>query len=208
MSPKVIGIILVVILAISGLYLAEQYWLKPSTQTSGGPGLMTQLPDAIVYDSDGNEVPLSEFRGQPLVINFWATWCLPCIIEMPFVNQVYNEFRDQGVVIIGISEDVGGWSDIESFLVRLEEEKGTVIDYPMYLDIDQQVADAFGGIFGLPNTFIVDSEGRITKKHIGYMDIDSLRNAIRDVLPRQADADNKEANDAEDEKAAEDEATE
>ncbi len=207
MSPKVIGIILVVILAISGLYLAEQYWLKPSTQvTGGGPGLMTQLPDAIVYDSDGNTVSLSQFRGRPLVINFWATWCLPCIIEMPFINRVYNEFRDQDVLFIGISEDAGGWPDIESFLTQLKEEKGTVIDYPIYLDIDQQAADAFGGIFGLPNTFFVDSDGRITKKHIGIVDIDDLRNSIRAMLPSEtASGEDSGGDSSEDGEAATDE---
>lgn len=203
MSPKVIGIILAVILAVSGLYLAEQYWLKPSTQTTGGgPGLMTQLPDAIVYDSDGNEVALSEFRGRPLVINFWATWCLPCIIEMPFVNRVYNEFRDQDVLFIGISEDAGGWPDISSFFV----EKNINVDYPIYLDIDQQAAEAFGGIFGLPNTFFVDSDGRITKKHIGIIDIDVLRNSIRALLPSETASDEGSAGDSsEDGEAAADE---
>ena len=179
MSPKAIAIILAVILAVSGLYLAEQYWLKPATDAASGsgPALMEELPEATLYDRDGNPVALSSFRGKTLVINFWATWCLPCIIEMPFLNRVYTEFLDQDVVFIGISEDADGWEDINAFLNDLDAP----IDYPILLDVDQQAGEAFG-VYGLPNTFFVNRDGRITRRHSGIIDIDDLRNSIRDML--------------------------
>ena len=188
MSPKAFAIILAVILAVSGLYLAEQYWLKPATEAASGagPALMGELPEATLYDRDGNPVALSSFRGKTLVINFWATWCLPCIVEMPFLNRVYNEFRDQDVVFIGISEDAGGWEDIIGFLDLLKDEKDATIDYPILLDEGQQAGEAFGGVYGLPNTFFVNRDGRITRRHIGIIDIDDLRDSIRDMLAAPA----------------------
>ncbi len=198
MSPKVIAMILVGILSVAGLYLAEQYWLKPATQQAqaAGPGLMQPLPDVTMEARDGTRVSLREaFPGKILVINFWASWCLPCRVEMPFFNRVYNEYRDREVVFIGISEDVGGWPDAEGFLQELRElEDGPVeIEYPQFLDSDWSVNDGFGGLSGLPITVFVDREGRITHKHIGITDIDILRGNIEKMLETDEAADTAEA---------------
>lgn len=202
MSPKVIAMLLVGILSVAGLYLAEQYWLKPATQQSQatGPALMQPLPDVAVEARDGSQVSLREaFQGKPLVINFWASWCLPCRVEMPFFNRVYNEYRDRGVVFIGISEDVKGWPAAEGFLqeLREKEDNPVEIEYPQFLDTDGSVGEAFGGLSGLPITVFVDREGRITHKHIGITDIDILRGNIDNMLGTDEAAEAAGADDAE-----------
>lgn len=191
MSPKAIAILLIGILAVVGLYLAEQYWLKPSTQQvrTDGPGLMEPMPDATLQTREGTEVDLSRYRGKTLVINFWASWCLPCRAEMPFMNQVYNEFKDRDVVFLGVSEDAGGWPDVDGFLQELREKNPSVeIDYPMLLDRDGSVGEAFGGLIGLPTTVFVNREGLITKKHSSIIGIDQLRDNIRLMLGEPAQA--------------------
>jgi thiol-disulfide isomerase/thioredoxin len=179
--------ILIGILAVAGLYLAEQYWLKPATQSAqaAGPALMQPMPDVAVTARDGSPVSLREaFPGKLLVINFWASWCLPCRVEMPFFNQIYNEYRDRDVLFIGISEDVQGWPAAEGFLQELRErEDGPVeIEYPQFLDADGSVGEAFGGLSGLPITVFVDREGSITYKHIGITGTDTLRAKIDRML--------------------------
>lgn len=179
MSPKVIAGILIAILAVIGLYLVQQYWLNPATEgaEAAGPGLMEPMPDVTLQAPDGSNVVLREkYTGKTLVINFWATWCLPCRVEIPFFNQVYNEFKDRGVVFIAISEDVEGWPVVNEFVKEIP------IEYPLLLDVDGSVGEAFGGLAGLPITVFVDSEGRITRKHIGISDIDDLRANIERML--------------------------
>ncbi len=184
MSSKTIVIILVVVLAAIGLYLTEQYWLKPATQQAQAAGLelMQPMPETTLYTRDDTPVSLSDYKGKALVINFWATWCLPCRVEMPFFNKVYNEYRDQDVVFIGVSEDELGWPAIDQFIEELAEEKDVHIDYPILLDPDGSVGEAFGGLIGLPTTIFVDRAGRITRKHSSIMDIDDLRTSIDRLL--------------------------
>lgn len=182
MSKKALFILLVGVVAIAGLYLADRYWLgqirqqAPGTTASNGPALMQPVPDITLPARAGAEVNLRDLKGKVVVINFWATWCLPCQLEIPFFNKVYAEFRDQGVEFIGISEDAGGWNDIEEFV------KETPIDYLVLLDQGERAAQAFGGLPGLPVTIFVDRQGRIAYKHVGISDIDVLRANIRRLL--------------------------
>lgn len=169
------------VLAVVGLYLAEQYWLKPATRqaaaASTNPALMQPMPAVTLQARDGSPVSLREaYQGKVLVLNFWASWCLPCRVEIPFFNQVYNEFKEQGVEFIAISEDVEGWPAIEEFIKEIP------IEYVLLLDPDGGVGEAFGGLAGLPTTIYVDGRGRITKKHIGITDIDDLRSNIKRAL--------------------------
>jgi len=179
--PKAIAILMIGVLAVAGLYMAEQYWLKPATRqaaaASTNPALMQPMPAVTLQARDGSQVSLREaYQGKVLVLNFWATWCLPCRVEIPFFNQVYNEFKEQGVEFIAISEDVEGWPAIEEFI------KEVPIEYTLLLDPDGGVGEAFGGLPGLPVTIYVDGRGRITRKHIGITDIDDLRASIERAL--------------------------
>jgi cytochrome c biogenesis protein CcmG/thiol:disulfide interchange protein DsbE len=180
LSRKTLAIL--VILLVAGLVLVDRTWLgslrdeAPGTRASDEPELMEPVPNIELPARDGNQVNLRSLHGKVVVINFWASWCLPCKLEIPFLNQVYGEFRNQGVEFVAISEDAGGWDDIEEFL------RETPIDYPILLDEGEQAAEALGGLPGLPVTIFVDRQGRIAAKHIGITDIDDLRANIRRLL--------------------------
>jgi cytochrome c-type biogenesis protein len=133
-------------------------------------------PDFAVTREDGSALPGSELRGRVVVVNFWATWCGPCRLEIPYFNRIYQEYRARGVEFIGVSVDEGGWKDIRAFV------KEQPIEYTVVLDANQKAADAFGGLPGLPVTFILDRQGRIAAKHIGITDADDLRQSIEALL--------------------------
>ena len=185
MSPKAIAILLVGVLAVAGVYLADRLWLASVRgQNPGTAGetaaLMQPLPDFTLATREGTEVSLSDFEGKVLVLNFWATWCLPCKVEIPFFNKTYAEYREQGVEFVAVSEDAGGWSDIEAFVQE------TPIAYPVLLDLDESAGQAVGGLPGLPVTVFVDRRGRMAYKHVGITDIDTLRTNIERLLESSA----------------------
>lgn len=152
--------------------------LESSAQGAAGPQAEAgeMAPDPDLQLADGTTLHLSDLRGQVVVVNFWATWCLPCRLEIPFFNKIAEEYRSQGVVFVGVSLDEGGWADIQKF----QEE--TPILYTVALDQRQQAAGAFGVSLGLPTTFFIDRQGRIAHQQLGITDVDTLRGHIEALL--------------------------
>ena len=118
-------------------------------------------PDFTLDTLDGNKVTLSELRGQIVVVNFWATWCLPCRAETPALEKSYAQYKDSGVVILGVNltnQDVVG--EVESFVQEFR------LTYPILLDRDGSVGNLYQ-IKGLPSTFFVNRAGIIRTVLVG-----------------------------------------
>lgn len=130
-------------------------------------------PDFELRDSNGNMVRLSSFKGKVVLINFWATWCGPCKIEMPWFNEFHAALKDQGLVVLGVAMDDDGWSVVRPYIAAKR------ISYPILLGTDA-VASLYGGVESLPTTLIVDREGRIAAVHIGLV---SRRTYESDIQP-------------------------
>jgi len=121
----------------------------------------TPAPDFIVQDSD-RKVELRDFRGKTVVLNFWATWCPPCVEEMPSLTELQQRFRDKDVTVVGVSVDV----DSDSYHRFLKDHK---IDFLTVRDPDQKANNLYG-TFKFPETYIIDRKGIVRRKFIGPVD--------------------------------------
>jgi thiol-disulfide isomerase/thioredoxin len=110
---------------------------------------------------DGKKVSLAQFKGHPVVINFWATWCGPCKLEMPWFEAINGKYRPQGLVILGLSQDEGTAREKIAAAV-----KKLGVSYQILLP-DESVAKAYGGVDYLPETFYVDAKGRVVDQTAG-----------------------------------------
>ncbi len=141
----------------------------PST-TGGKPA-----PAFTLQDLNGKNVSLSDLRGKVVILDFWATWCPPCIQEIPHFIELYEQYKDRGFAMVGISLDQAGISVVKSFVQKYR------INYPILMT-DGWVDKAFGGIPGIPTTFVIDSAGNIRQKYIGYRDKAVFENDIKALL--------------------------
>lgn len=119
------------------------------------------VPDFTVTTLDGRTITADSLRGKVVVINFWATWCGPCRVEVPDLVALQEKYRDE-VVVLGLSTDEGSPDAVRQFVEQFE------INYPVAI-VSRDVEQAFEGITGLPTSFIVDPDGRVVQKHVGLL---------------------------------------
>jgi peroxiredoxin len=132
-------------------------------------------PDFVLKDASGKQVKLSDYRGKAVVLDFWATWCGPCKVEIPWFVEFQRKYKDRGLVILGVASGDEGWDIVKPFATQMK------INYPILLGNDA-TADLYGGIEALPTTFIIDRDGRVAKLHIGLASKEDFQNAIEKVL--------------------------
>ncbi|HEU5247888.1 MAG TPA: TlpA disulfide reductase family protein [Candidatus Udaeobacter sp.] len=119
-------------------------------------------PDWELKNLEGKVVKLSEFRGKVVILDFWATWCGPCRVEIPHFVELQKQYRDKGLAVIGVSLDEQGPEVVKKFVKQFG------VNYPVVIG-NEKIADAYG-IEGLPTTFVIDRHGRIVSWYIGYND--------------------------------------
>ncbi len=132
-------------------------------------------PPLALPDEHGKKVKLADLKGKVVLLDFWATWCVPCKIEIPWFIEFQRKYKDQGFTVIGVSMDEEGFQVIRPFA---EEYK---MNYPILLGNDE-AATAFGGVEVLPTTFLIDRQGRIVATHMGLVSKDLFENGIRELL--------------------------
>ena len=142
---------------------------------------MGQAPDFALETLDGHTVSLADLDGQVVLVNFWATWCRPCRLEMPGFQKLYRDKAEQGFTVLGIATDRGNPAVVEAFLA----EWG--IEYPVALQT-REVNLAFGGVSAIPTSFLIDRHGVIRHRIFGFMPPPALRVAVNRLLEEQAAA--------------------
>ncbi len=137
-------------------------------------------PDFRLPALDGRSVSLSELRGKVVMIHFWATWCPPCVEEMPSIDRLSRSFVGQDFEVLAVSVDEGGEAVVKAFLQR----NGLAL--PVLLNADRSVAGSYG-TFKFPETYLVDRSGIVRHKVIGatnWDDPEAVR-MIRDLLAKK-----------------------
>ena len=125
------------------------------------PRIGSPAPDFIVQDAD-RKVELRDYRGKIVVLNFWATWCPPCVEEMPSLVQLQQRFKAKGVTVLGVSVDADG----DAYHRFITDHK---IDFLTVRDADQKSNNLYG-TFKFPETYIIDRDGIVKRKFIGPVD--------------------------------------
>ncbi len=135
----------------------------------------TIAPDFSLESLDGKTLRLSDFRGKAVLLNFWATWCGPCKIEMPWFVDLQNQYGSQGLQIVGVAMDDGSKEDIAKFA----KEMG--VNYPILIGKDS-LADQYGGVPALPQSFLIARDGKIVDKIVGLRGKSEIEDAIKKAL--------------------------
>jgi len=125
--------------------------------------------------ADGTRVDLKKFDGQVRVVDFWATWCPPCRLAIPHLNELQRKYKDRGVAVLGISVDENPKA------VAAFDRREVHIEYASLLTSDA-AEEAFGGVVGLPSTFVLDRQGRIYKSYVGFTAPETLEDDVQAVL--------------------------
>ena len=150
---------------------------------TGEPAILPALapgnpaPDFTLKTLDGGQITLSEYRGRPVLINFWATWCPPCRIEMPELVRTYEEHKDTGFTILAIN--LTFQDALQEIAAFVEEFKMT---FPVLLDETGEVTTQKYRLLGLPMSVFVDRDGAIRRIQIGVMTADQIREFTAEIL--------------------------
>ena len=190
MSKKIIGLLLIAIMI--GLTLAgvvknniekneSLETLSVGTEveflaTKEGLAQGEEAPDFELTTLSGETVKLSDYKGKKVILNFWATWCPPCIAEMPLMQNYYDEVKDKNVEILAVNlttED-RGTDKVKEFV------KSNNLTFPIPMDVEGDIGSVYQTVT-IPTTYIIDTEGRIQKKHIGPMDEKVMKDYIANM---------------------------
>ncbi len=173
----------VLAVAILGM-LSFGKWVDRQRQKHSGTSLVgdamgVQAPDFELVSLDGQKVKLSDFRGKTVVLNFWATWCAPCKVEMPWFVDLQKHYASDGLAIVGVAMDD---SDPQN-IARFASEMG--VNYPVLLGTNK-VSDAYGDVEYLPTTFYINRNGRIVKKVAGLIGKPDIEKDVKNALESDA----------------------
>jgi peroxiredoxin len=153
-------------------------FLIASCGQAGSPQDLGLAPDFKVQDLQGNTLSLADFRGKIVFLNFWATWCPPCRQEIPDLSDVFNQYKNKGLMIIGLSVDELSPAELTSFAVRNK------ISYPVAFATSTITEDYKPGQF-IPTTFVIDKQGRVRHKQVGLMDKSTLMSIFEKLSKEQ-----------------------
>jgi peroxiredoxin len=138
-------------------------------------GKRQEAPDFALRDANGKTVKLSDYRGKVILLDFWATWCGPCKMEIPWFMEFERKYKDRGFAVLGLSMDDDGWQSVKPFVQELG------VNYRIMI-ADEHTGDLYGGIEALPTAFLIDREGRVATEKVGVSSRRDFQDGIEELL--------------------------
>jgi cytochrome c biogenesis protein CcmG, thiol:disulfide interchange protein DsbE len=148
----------------------------PMAAAQASPRAAALAPDFTRDDLAGHTLRLSDYRGQIVLLNFWATWCEPCLEEIRMYSRWQREHGVDGLQVIGVSMDDDPTAVVEAV-------RNYQIPYPVVMG-DEHLGNLYGGVLGLPLSYLIDSSGRIVARYQGEAKLGALEARLRTLLPR------------------------
>jgi peroxiredoxin len=149
---------------------------KPAASFSLQDAVGKPIPAFSLKDANGQAVRPVDYQGKVVLLDFWATWCGPCKIEIPWFIELERQYKDQGFAVLGVSMDEDGWTAIKPYVQKMQ------MNYRVLLGNDD-VSTAYGGLDSLPTTLLIDRQGKIASVHVGVtMGKEEFKDAIVKLL--------------------------
>ena len=174
-----IALLVVAVVAAAMLFFGFHMARRSGASTSLALAKSEPAPDFTLQSLDGKNMSLSDLRGKAVLLNFWATWCSPCKIEMPWFIELQKQYGSQGLQVVGVAMDDSSKEDIAKFASDMG------VNYPVLLG-KEAVGEAYGGVPALPETFFIGRDGKIVDKIIGLKGRAEIEDAIKKALETRA----------------------
>jgi peroxiredoxin len=168
------------LLALVTIPLIQMRTRRAGTGASAGAACDAQAKPAnlnfVLSDMNGSKVSLSSYKGRVILINFWATWCGPCRVEIPSLVDIYSKYKDQGFVVLGVSVDDPA-EQLKPFATELK------MNYPVLVGRDRDdFQSAFGNIWAIPTSFLIDRNGNVCRKIMGFKTREQFEQEVKAIL--------------------------
>jgi thiol-disulfide isomerase/thioredoxin len=191
MKTKNVAVIIVTVLVLIGV----TYYADKVTRVSNKAGsthaysadksIGMAAPDVHFKDLDGKDVSLADYNGKVVLVNFWATWCDPCRVEIPWLIDMQQKYAAKGFTVLGVAMDEEGKSVVAPFVAKEQFDAGggkkSTMSYPIVIGTDA-IADQFGGLLGYPTSVLISRDGKQVKRITGLISYEEISHAIESQL--------------------------
>jgi thiol-disulfide isomerase/thioredoxin len=157
---------------------------KASAKEAAKPASLSPAPEVTFKDLQDKNVTLASFKGRTVLVNFWATWCEPCRIEIPWMIEFQQKYGDKGFTVLGVAMDDEGKGAVEPFVQKQQfdvDGHPMTMNYPIVIGNDD-IAQKFGGLIGLPTSVLISRDGKVVKRFIGLVNHDLIVKEIEGLL--------------------------
>lgn len=180
MKNSIIFVVVVILVVTGLLFLGKSFTSSHSASAASGKhdqfnGVAAPDFELKVVNTKDQTLKLSDLKGKAVVVNFWATWCEPCKVEMPWLVDLQKKYGPEGLQIVGIAMDDTDEKTIAGFTHKMG------VNYPIVVGTEK-VADLYGGIDGMPTLFFVDRSGKIVDHELGLRSMDTIESNVKKSL--------------------------
>jgi thiol-disulfide isomerase/thioredoxin len=173
-----------VVALLAVMIWADHKFPPPGAPKSNGPAAQKDAPTVVLKDLSDKDVTLAQYKGQVVLVNFWATWCDPCRAEIPLLIDLQKKYSSRGFTILGASMDEEGKKVVQPFLDKQRFDvngQKEPMNYPILLANDT-IAEKFGGVLGLPTSMLYTRDGKESRRIVGPVKADEISKAIEGLL--------------------------